>query len=150
MQSINRRAMAFFMGLAISIMAPCHSYAAQVLITEQEAKLPPAKDEKLDSRGITRGPRVALVDGSAARSPFHLQFKFQSFGGAKIDVESLHVIPLKTPNVDLTSRVKPFAEADGIDMPEAESPAGEYSVRVELKDTDGRAVAKTFELKVAQ
>jgi hypothetical protein len=124
------------------------AFAGEVLITEQEARLPPAKNEKPDSRGITRGPRIALVSASAVHSPFRLQFKFQSYGGAKIDTESLRVVLLKTPDVDLTTRVRPFVQAEGIDMPAAEAPVGQYDIRVELKDTAGRVVAKTFELKV--
>lgn len=36
----------------------------------------------------------------------------------------------------------------GIDMPDAELPAGEHMVRVDIKDSDGRAGTTTFVLKV--
>lgn len=148
MQSLIRQTVYLTIGVAFFLANPLPASAAEVLITEQEAKLPPAKDAKPDSRGITRGPRISLLPESEARSPIHLQLKFQVFGGAKIDPQSLRVTLLKTPEVDLTPRVKPFAQVDGVDMPEAEAPAGDYAVRVELQDSEGRATAKTFSLKV--
>ena len=59
------------------------------------------------------------------------------------------VIYLRTPNVDLTPRVKPFIQADGIDMPDTELPPGEYMVRVDVKDSDGRPGSTSFILKVS-
>jgi hypothetical protein len=56
---------------------------------------------------------------------------------------------LRTPNVDLTSRVRSFVLPSGIDMPEVELPAGEHMVRVDIKDTDGRVGTTSFVLKVA-
>jgi hypothetical protein len=78
-----------------------------------------------------------------------LQLKFESFGGAKIDPDSVKVIFLRSPNVDLTSRVKPFIQSDGINMLDAELPPGEYMVRVDIKDSDGRPGTAMFTLKVA-
>jgi hypothetical protein len=74
--------------------------------------------------------------------------KFESFGGAKIDPDTVKVIFLRSPNVDLTSRVKPFIQADGINMQDAELPPGEYMVRVDVKDSDGRPGTASFTVKV--
>ena len=102
----------------MSASVPAH--AAQVLITEEEAKLPPPNGAvAADRRGITRGPKVELVDDSEpVHSPMHLQLKFESYGGAKIDPNSVKVTYMRTPNVDLTGRVKPFVQPTGIDMPD--------------------------------
>ena len=78
-----------------------------------------------------------------------LQLKFESFGDAKINIDSGRVIYLRTPNVDLTDRVKPFIRADGIDMPDTELPPGEYMVRVDIKDSDGRPGSTSFILKIS-
>jgi hypothetical protein len=124
---------------------------ATQLITEEEAKLPPPKGAvAADRRGILRGPKVEFVSpGDSVSSPMRLQLKFESFGGAKIDPESVKVTFLRTPNVDLTPRVKPFVQADGINMQDAELPPGEYTVRVDIKDSDGRPGTAIFTLKVA-
>jgi hypothetical protein len=126
------------------------SWATQ-LITEEEAKLPPPKAAiAADRRGIMRGPKVEFVSpGDSVSSPLRLQLKFESYGGAKIDPESVKMIFLRTPNVDLTLRVKPFVHADGINMQDAELPPGEYTIRVDLKDSDGRPGTTIFALKVA-
>src|SRR6516165_11203954 len=95
--------------------------ASHVLITEDEARLPPPKGAiTADRRGITRGPKIeVIVDGQLVHSPVHLQLKFESFGGAKIDPDSIKVTYMKTPTVDLTDRIKSFVQASGMDMPDA-------------------------------
>ncbi len=124
--------------------------AAHVLITEEEAKLPPPRGAvATDRRGITRGPKVDFVaSGDQSHSPMHLQLKFEPFGGAKIDPDSVKVTYLRTPNVDLTPRVKSFVLPTGIDIPDVELPAGEHMVRVDIKDSDGRIGTTSFVLKV--
>lgn len=136
--------------VAVGLLFSGTSRATQ-LITEEEAKLPPPKGAvAADRRGILRGPKVEFVSpGESVASPLKLQLKFESFGGAKIDPESVKVIFLRTPNVDLTPRVKPFVQADGINMQDAELPPGEYTVRVDIKDSDGRPGTAIFTLKVA-
>jgi hypothetical protein len=124
--------------------------AAHVLITEEEAKLPPPRGAvAADRRGITRGPKVDVVlQGDQVHSPMHFQLKFESFGGAKIDPDSVKVTYLRTPNVDLTPRIKPFVQPTGIDMPDVELPVGDHMVRVDIKDSDGRVGSTSFVLKV--
>jgi hypothetical protein len=124
--------------------------AAQVLITEEEAKLPPPKGAVVvDRRGITRGPKIDFVSPGQVHSPMHFQLKFESFGGAKIDPDSVKVTYLRTPNVDLTPRLKSFVRATGIDVPDVELPVGDHMVRVDIKDSDGRVGSTSFVLKVA-
>jgi hypothetical protein len=136
--------------VAIVSSAATPSFAGHVLITEEEAKLPPPKGAvATDRRGVTRGPKVKFVEeGEPVRSPMHLKLTFQSFGGAKIDPDSVKVTYLKTPNVDLTPRIKSFVQATGIDIPDVELPAGEHMVRVDVKDSDGRIGTTSFVLKV--
>ncbi|MEW6148861.1 MAG: hypothetical protein AB1745_12835 [Pseudomonadota bacterium] len=136
--------------VAACLLVPGTSHAIQ-LITEEEAKLPPPKGAvAADRRGILRGPKVEFVSpGASVSSPMQLTLKFESFGGTKIDPESVKMIFLRTPNVDLTPRIKPFVKPDGINMQDAELPPGEYAVRVDIKDSDGRPGTTVFTLKVA-
>jgi hypothetical protein len=135
--------------VAAVTIASLPARAAQ-LITAEEAKLPPPKGAiATDRRGITRGPKVDVMTAAdQVKSPMRLQLKFEPYGGAKIDPDSVKVTYLRTPNVDLTARVKSFVQATGIDMPDVELPAGEHMVRVDIKDTDGRAGTTSFVLKV--
>lgn len=126
--------------------------SATQLITEEEASLPPPKGAaSLDRRGILRAPKVEMVSPNQGvnSSPLRLRLRFESFGGAKIDPNSVKVLFLRTPNVDLTSRVKPFIQADGINMQDAELPPGDYTFRVDIKDSDGRPGTAIFTLKIA-
>jgi hypothetical protein len=142
--------------LLVGILTPCLaafasvSASATVLISPEEAKLPPPKGAvAMDRRGVTRAPKVILVSSTEpVHSPVHLQLKFESFGGTKIDENSVKMIYLRTPNVDLTPRVKSFVQASGIDMPDAELPAGDYTLRVDVKDTEGRVGSTSFVLQV--
>jgi hypothetical protein len=72
-----------------------------------------------------------------------------SFGGAKIDPDSVKVTYLRTPNVDLTPRVRAFVQPTGIDIQDVELPVGDHMVRVDIKDTDGRIGTTSFILKIA-
>src|SRR4029079_18081895 len=93
--------------LAAFLAMPPAAFAA-ALITAEEAALPPMKGAVANSgRGITRGPKITVVEESSAKpSPIHFQVKFQPLGGSTIDLDGLKVIYLKQPNVDLTPRVK--------------------------------------------
>ena len=134
-----------------ALMAAMPASAGTVLISADEAKLPPPKGAiAVATRGITRGPKIAYVGAAdETKSPMRLQLKFESFGGAKIDTDSLKVTYIKTPSVDLTPRLKPFVKPDGIDMPDAELPAGDHVIRVDVKDSEGRTASTSFTLKVA-
>jgi hypothetical protein len=136
--------------LAMGLLTAGHASATQ-LITDEEAKLPPPKGAvTADRRGILRGPKVdVILPGDTVHSPMHLQLKFEAFGGAKIDPDSVKMTFLRTPNVDLTPRIKPFVQAAGIDMPDTELPPGEYTIRVDIKDSDGRIGTTSFVLKVS-
>jgi hypothetical protein len=122
-----------------------------VLISADEAKLPPSNDSSAKSRGITRGPKVELVSQARAiRSPARLKLRFQAFGGAKIDLGKVKVVYLRKPSVDLTPRVKPFINDNGIDVPAAEMPPGDHVLRVDIADSDGRVGTVSFLLNVEQ
>ena len=141
---------ALILTTGIVVLASAPVKAGTVLISADEAKLPPPKGAvAVASRGITRGPKVAYVGSDAAQSPMRLQLKFESFGGSKIDTDSLKVTYMKNPAVDLTPRLKPFVQPTGIDMPGAELPAGDHLIRVDVKDSDGRAASTSFTIKIA-
>ncbi|MBM3569886.1 MAG: hypothetical protein FJX46_14160 [Alphaproteobacteria bacterium] len=124
---------------------------AQMLITAEEAALPAAPGG-MALRGVTRGPKVHLVSpaasGAVVKSPVDLQLKFESFGGSSIDPALVKVTYIKSPAVDLTPRLKDAIKPTGIAMPTAQLPPGDHPIRVEIKDSEGRAGAANFTLKV--
>ena len=136
--------------LATLMVAPVPVFAA-TLITPEEAALPPMKGAVPNwNRGITRGPKITLADENDVQpAPIHFQVKFQPRGGATIDLGGLKLTYLKTPNVDLTPRVRPFAHQTGIDMPDALLPPGDHLLRIDVKDSEGRISTTSFLLKIA-
>jgi len=141
--------------IAIGLPAPGQAQSppkSVVLITEEEAQLPPLADAPLATRaGVTRGPKIELVSSAASagvKSPFHLRFKLASFGGAKIDPASVKVTYLKKPPVDLTARFGKINVADGIELVAAEAPVGVHHIRVTVQDTERRRSSQSFALKI--
>ena len=137
---------------ALAVSAGLSPAAAEVLITEQEAMRPaaiPKADEGV--RGIFRAPRIQVVSPTeTVSSPLNLKLKFESFGGTKIDADSVRVIYLKNPSVDLTPRVKKHLSGGGIEMELAEAPPGQHRLKVEVKDSDGHLGTAEFILDVAK
>jgi hypothetical protein len=140
--------------LVVGTAGAAHAQATPVvLITPAEAELPSLPDAALVLRaGVTRGPKIVLVSPTAQaaiQSPFHFQLKFETFGGAKIDPTSVKVTYLKNPSVDLTPRLGPLTQPDIVDVAAAAIPPGLHHIRVNVKDTEGRAGSANFALKIA-
>lgn len=125
-----------------------------VLVTDEEASRPAQATGELARRGITRGPQITQVDPApgpeAVKSPMHLLIKFESRGGAKIDTSAVKVTYMRNPAVDITERVKPFVQDGGIDITQAELPAGNHLIRVDVKDSEGRVATSLLNLTVAK
>jgi hypothetical protein len=113
---------------------------AAPLITSKEAALPAASGA-LATRGISRGPAVKLNSPEAdtpISSPFDFKVLFEARGEGKIDPNSVKVVYMKSPFVDLTPRLKSSITASGIQLSKAEVPPGTHTIRITAKDTEGR------------
>jgi hypothetical protein len=137
--------------LGAPLSAGSAAHALQ-LITKEEAALPSVHSGH--ERGISRGPTVVIVSPSPAAgtvgSPFELKIRFVAHGGAEIDPESVLVTYLKDPAVDLTQRLRPFITTVGIDVKDAEVPAGTHWLRVDVTDSTGHAGWADFSFRVSQ
>lgn len=130
------------------------SFAA-VLISPQEAQLPPARTHGIeapvgaDRGGVTRDPDVIVQSPrSAVGSPFPLRITFQAHNGARVDPASVNVTLLTNPSVDLSRRLTPYTSAGGISLDQAEAPAGDYRIRIEIMDDGGHIGSRLLDLKV--
>lgn len=121
---------------------------AEVLITPQEAALPAAADTSLTFRGVTRGPKVQLVSPNSSSSPMKFVLKFESFGGAKIDLSTVKVSYMKSPTVDITARIAKFMKETGVEIDGAIIPPGDHVIKVDLKDDQGRIGSANIKLKI--
>jgi hypothetical protein len=118
---MTRAAFAIAAFFTLGMAGPAWAQSSVVLITEPEANLPALPTESLTTRaGVTRGPKVLLLSPSSGdtdvKSPLRLRLKFETFGGAKVDLSSVKVTYLKNPTVDLTKRLTASTQADGIDV----------------------------------
>lgn len=144
----QKRLLSLIIAGPIAVLAFHGAYAGQ-FITNDEAKLPAAA--KITMRGgLTRGPSVKVISPAeqVLKSPIDLKVRFAPHGGAAIDPTTVKVTYLKTPLVDLSDRVKPYASANGIDFAKADVPPGEHQVRVQVTDTDGRVGNTILTFKV--
>ena len=120
------------------------------LISAKEAALPAASGA-LATRGISRGPGIKLASPEAdtpVAAPFDFKVNFEARGDAKIDPNSVKVVYMKSPFVDLTPRLKSAISANGIDFAKADVPPGTHTIRVTVKDSEGRETNSVLNLVV--
>jgi hypothetical protein len=137
----------FFFTLIIAV--PNLVFAAP-LITAKESALPAASGT-FATRGISRGPAVKLNSPEAdtlINSPFDFKVLFEARGEGKIDPNSVKVVYMKSPFVDLTPRLKSAITPTGINFSKAEAPPGTHTIRVTVKDMDGRETNQVITLVV--
>jgi hypothetical protein len=136
--------------LALSLLANVCAASAAPLISAKEAALPPAAGT-LATRGISRGPAVKLespVADTPVVAPFDFKVNFEARGDAKIDPSTVKVVYMKSPFVDLTPRLKNAISANGIDFAKADVPPGTHTLRITVKDSDGRETNSVVNLVV--
>ena len=140
------------LSLIASLIMVAPAVNAAQLISAKEAALPSASGT-LATRGISRGPSVKLVSPEAdtpVNSPIDFKVHFEARGEGKIDPNSVKVVYMKSPFVDLTPRLKGAISPQGIDFAKADVPPGSHTIRVTVKDADGRETNSVFTLNVAK
>jgi hypothetical protein len=135
---------------AVLLLFFAHLGFAAPLISAKEAALPSAAGA-LATRGVSRGPAIKLASPEAdtpVASPFDFKVNFEPRGDAKIDPSSVKVVYMKSPFVDLTPRLKSAISANGIDFAKADVPPGTHTIRVTVKDSEGRETNSLLNLVV--
>jgi hypothetical protein len=137
-----------FAGCILTLILGGLAVAGETLIRPEEASLPPAPVPS-STRAITRKPEVILISPVVSvSSPFELRIKFRAHGGSRIEPNSFRLIYLKSPNVDLTNRVRRYVTAQGVEMSGAEAPAGQHAIRAMISDSENREGSTVFTLNV--
>lgn len=137
--------------LCLLVLATGANAQVLQLITEDEARLPPAQGEEQEqvSRAITRGPGVTLASADTVeRQGFPLRIVFEPRGGATIDPQSVSILYLKKPAVDLTSRLQGEISSAGVEVPVATAPSGEHPLQITVRDSNGHQTIKKIKLVV--
>ena len=87
------------------------------------------------------GPKIIVEkpeEGSSVPTPFPVRIRFIPSPGAKINLQSLEIDVLKIIRISLLSRVKPYLNEKGINVPEARVPPGTYNIEIAIADNQGR------------
>jgi hypothetical protein len=142
---------AMLCGLALAAFN--HSaVSAEVLITSDEARLPPSGSTVLPTRGLTRGPGIEQESPSfnqTVRSPLPFKIKFHVRNNVSIDPASVRLTYVKATPVDLTGRIRSHIRPDGIIMEQAEVPPGVHVLRLDITDMQGRFGTAMIRLNVS-
>ncbi len=130
------------------------------LITPEEAAQPAAPEGTLSPPGgkpldIGReapdtGPMIDLVkpeEGASRPAPMEVLVRFTP-RSAPVDLSTLSVSVVKLIAIDITDRVRPYASAEGIDIPEAKLPSGKHTVRISVGDAGGGVSRKQLTVSV--
>ena len=87
------------------------------------------------------GPQIIIEkpeQGSSVPTPFPVRVRFIPSPGARINLQSLEIAVLKMIKISLLSRVKPYLNEKGINVPEAKVPPGTYNIEIAIADDRGR------------
>lgn len=144
--------------LALGSRADNEMPTAAWFITPEEAAMAAAPDTGPFGRGlieagrddINTGPLIEIlkpVDGGQVLSPLEVAVRFVPRLGP-VDLATLKVSIVKFITIDITDRIKPYATADGIQVKEANIPAGKHRVRIAVSDTAGGTSIKELMLDV--
>ncbi len=67
--------------------------------------------------------------------------------GEAVDLATLKVV-VKFFSIDVTDRIRPYASLSGIQIKEAQFPAGKHTVRISIADTSGGLTAREVAFEV--
>lgn len=120
------------------------------LLTLEEAALPEAKSFGFAAALRNDGPSITARDLEVAAGDrtFPLEVAFAPKDGSQVDVGTLKMECLKSTTIDLTPRIKPFADKNGVKVDSISLPPGSYRFRVAISDFMGRFSEKEFTVRV--
>ncbi len=114
------------------------------LVTPAEAAGPKATAQRLlpplKDRSAHAGPKVIVASPSLAsvlHPPLAIDVRFQTAPDAPVDLASVKVVYVKLVDLDITSRIRPYLTAKGIDVADAKLPAGEHVIELTVGDVNG-------------
>ncbi|GKS58531.1 hypothetical protein YTPLAS18_20580 [Nitrospira sp.] len=121
------------------------------LITEKEAT-GETRPFETDSSIIGRGPRIEVKAPKSdvrTTNPFEFEIRFKSFGGAKINPESIEILYWSDPRRDLTPRLMPLYRGNVIRIPDARAPVRKHQLQISVTDSNGfrRKLIYSFEVR---
>lgn len=162
--TVNRWSMLCVLAVGIVCLGASRQGGEFWLITPEEAAAPGAPANNIGSGEITSrslspfevsrevdlGPVIQVVKPSADKiesTPVEVSVKFAP-RSAPVDISTLKVQVVKLVPIDITDRIRPYADIEGIHIPDAKLPSGEHKVRISLADKEGGLTRKEMTVTV--
>lgn len=125
---------------------------AVALITQAEALLPDMsaiqyENVARDIEFTADGPIIKVItpeEGKTYAPPLNIELHFISKGRAEIDLSTLKVEYLKFFNIDITDRVLPYVNKEGIKIANAKFPSGTHNLKITIADEKGAVTIQKF------
>jgi hypothetical protein len=134
---------------------PIRAASKAVWITPEEAQLPAYQGiPHFKTRGIPLGPRIVVLsppssgDAFVSNRPVKLRVRFETTADAPVDIRTLKVTYLRLLGIDITDRVRPYVNENGIEVDNVEIPPGEHRIELEIKDRQGHDTDEILKLIV--
>lgn len=104
------------------------------------------------------GPEIVLLapeEGGTYLSPIGIEISFEPEDGTTVDLETLKVTVLSKTAIgefelDITEDIASYASEEGISAPNAEIPAGEHLVTIEIADSEKRVAQRQLAITVRE
>lgn len=127
------------------LVQPAMAQQPVVLVTNEEAALPPLPEPGDGGKGVTRGPGIEVLapgnNSTISATPTPFRVRFVPRNDVPINPDKVRITYLRSQPIDITLRVRSYVSANGIDIPQAIVPPGHHSFRIEVIDGMGRQAA---------
>ncbi|MEK6682618.1 MAG: hypothetical protein AABY79_11715, partial [Nitrospirota bacterium] len=124
------------------------------LITQAEALLPDMSDVQyenvgrdIESKSDSRGPIIKVItpeEGKTYAPPLNIELYFITKDLSEIDLSTLKVEYLKLFSIDITERVLPYVNKEGIKISNAKFPSGTHNLKITIGDKRGAVTTRKF------
>lgn len=120
-----------------------------ILLSAEEASMPGHRSFGFASSPQQDGPvitaqNVEIENGTA----FPLSIGFSPREGSPVNLATLKLECLKSTPIDLTARISPYAQSDGVRIDRVSLPSGSYRFRVSIGDVNGKFSEREFTVNV--
>lgn len=142
-------------GLSLLTLAFAISPAKAADIARISAKIDsPVKTANL----IEDGPEIVLLapkEGGTYVSPIGIEIIFKPEQGTTVDLETLKVTVVSKTAIgvfeaDITEDIADYASEEGINAPQAEIPAGDHVVTIQIADSEKRMAERQLTITVRE
>lgn len=124
------------------------------LITQAEALLPDMSaiqyenvGREIESKSDSTGPIIKVItpeEGKTYAPPLNIELHFITKGLSEIDLSTLKVEYLKFLSIDITERVLPYVNKEGIKISNAKFPSGTHNLKITVGDKKGAVTIQKF------